>query len=82
MAPIEDHDRALCRPGEMLGFVTTAGGGYGQPSRREPARVAAAVNRGWLSQARAEEVYAVVLRRAENGIEYLVDEAATARRRA
>ena len=65
----------------MLG-ITGAGGGYGNPRDRDPSRVAAAVNRGWLSPERAAAVYGVALRLAANGIEHEVDEAATAGRRA
>ncbi len=71
----------VCQPGEAFKFVTTAGGGYGDPTRRDPTAVAASVNRGWLSPEAAERVYAVALTLGENGIEYVVDEAGTAARR-
>jgi N-methylhydantoinase B len=72
----------VCKPGEAVLGITGAGGGYGNPRDRDPSRVAAAVNRGWLSPERAAAVYGVALRLAANGIEHEVDEAATAGRRA
>ena len=38
----------------------------------------ASVNRGWLSKERAETVYGVALTLAENGVDYIVDEASMA----
>ena len=70
-----------CAPGEMFRFVTTAGGGYGAPARRDPAAVARAVDNGWLSPEKAAEVYAVALRRAADGIRHVVDVDETARLR-
>ena len=69
-------------PGEMLRFVTCGGGGYGDPSSRDPAKVTAAANREWISAERAESAYKVVLKLAENGVDYSVDEDATAALRA
>ena len=68
----------VCKPGEALIYLNTGGGGYGDPRRREPARVLASVNRGWLSKERAETVYGLALTLAENGVDYIVDEASTA----
>jgi N-methylhydantoinase B len=67
----------ITKPGEAVLGVTGAGGGYGNPLDRDPQRVAATVNRGWLSPERAESVYAVALRPAANGIEFIVDDART-----
>ena len=71
-----------CYPGEAFSFVTTGGGGYGNPLKRPPDRVVATVNRGWLSSEKAEEIYGVIVILADNGIEYSVDVSATRRRRA
>lgn len=71
-----------CYPGEAFSFVTTGGGGYGNPLKRPPDRVVATINRGWLSSGKAEEIYGVVVIPADNGIEYCVDVSATLRRRA
>ena len=65
----------------MFRFVTTAGGGYGDPTRREPAAVVRAVDNGWLSPEKAAEVYAVALRRTDDGIGHEVDADETARLR-
>jgi len=40
---------------------------------RDPAKVAADVNRRWLSDARAEEVFGVALKPAANRIDWEVD---------
>lgn len=52
------------------------GGGYGDPLRRDPERVVDDVAEGWISRARAFEVYAVAL--TEAGV---FDGAATERER-
>lgn len=67
----------VCAPGEMLRFITCGGGGYGDPTRRDPRRVAAAVNREWISVERAEAIYKVALRLAADGVLYEVDEPRT-----
>ncbi|MSP83304.1 MAG: hydantoinase B/oxoprolinase family protein [Alphaproteobacteria bacterium] len=72
---------ADCVPGEVLRFVTCGGGGYGDPARRDPARVAAAVNRRWVSSERARDVYKVALAKAANGIDWTIDQVGTQRLR-
>jgi N-methylhydantoinase B len=64
-------------PGETIISVSAGGGGYGLPIERDPARVARDVAEGWVSRARAREVYGVVL--DDRGA---VDVVATAQRRA
>ena len=64
-------------PGEVMVSHAAGGGGYGPPGEREPERVAADVQDGWVSRARAESVYQVVLDNAGG-----VDLAATTARRA
>ena len=49
------------REGEAVVSVSCGGGGYGPPSERDPARVAHDVSEGWVSRARAEDVYKVAL---------------------
>ncbi|WP_432840199.1 hydantoinase B/oxoprolinase family protein [Dactylosporangium sp. CA-092794] len=63
--------------GEVLVNNTGGGGGYGDPLRREPARVAADVRNGFVSAGAAEREYGVVVDPAT----FAVDEAATARLR-
>ena len=47
--------------GERIASFSCGGGGYGDPATREPARVAHDVAEGWVSPARAREVYKVVV---------------------
>ena len=47
--------------GSKLYFTACGGAGYGLPFKRDPERVAASVNRGWLSRKRAMVEYGVVL---------------------
>ena len=63
--------------GQLLRIVTPGGGGYGDPRRRDPALVAHDVKQGKVSVGAAQDLYGVVC--DEAGV---VDEAATARRRA
>jgi len=58
--------------GERVRSFSCGGGGYGAPEERDPARVARDVREGWVSRARARDVYRVVLTDAG-----AVDEAAT-----
>ena len=59
-------ERARCgevvlAPGETVIGISCAGGGYGLPAERDPARVKHDVDEGYLTRTRAEEVYRVVL---------------------
>lgn len=47
--------------GERLLSLTGGGGGYGSPLERDPELVAHDVSEGWISRARAETVYGVML---------------------
>ncbi len=51
-------------------FLACGGGGYGQPSGRSPDRVVGTINRGWLTPARATEVYGVKVRLDEATAQY------------
>lgn len=64
-------------PGEICETRNTGGGGWGDPLAREPTRVRDDVRNGFVSAARAREIYGVVLDAA--GLS--VDAAATAARR-
>lgn len=64
-------------PGEACETRTAGGGGWGDPLRRDPGRVLEDVRNGFVSEVRAREVYGVVV----DTIRWVVDEAATARRR-
>ena len=62
--------------GDVVRVETGGGGGWGHPFDREPERVLADVQTGFVSRAKAEEDYGVVLTRDSE-----VDAAATSRRR-
>jgi N-methylhydantoinase B len=64
-------------PGETVVSVSCGGGGYGRPRERDPELVAADVREGFVSTARAREVYGV-----EVEVDGRVDAAATAALRA
>jgi N-methylhydantoinase B len=71
------------RPGQRVGSRSAGGGGYGNPLDREPELVLADVREGYVTLARAQETYGVVLRGDPRRFEMLsVDEKATAARRA
>jgi N-methylhydantoinase B len=48
-----------CGPNEKLIFRACGGGGYGRPADRPLAMIEASLNHGWLSPAKAGEVYGV-----------------------
>jgi N-methylhydantoinase B len=50
------------QPGDVLLSMPTGGGGYGDPRRRDPEKVAWDVRNGYVSREQAEEVYGVTLR--------------------
>jgi N-methylhydantoinase B len=65
------------RPGEACEARNPGGGGWGDPLRREPARVSEDLRNGFVSVARAREIYGVIV--TADG--FSVDAAATARQR-
>ena len=62
--------------GERIVSITAGGGGYGPPGERDPERVRVDVAEGWITRARAREVYRVGLR---DDLSIDVDETARAR---
>ena len=44
-------------PGDVIRVITGSGGGYGDPRRRDPARVAEDVKNGLITRERAAEIY-------------------------
>jgi N-methylhydantoinase B len=77
-----DFDHCTAGEKEAVHYRSSAGGGYGDPRRREPARVLADVNRRWLSVEAARKAFGVAVKSAPNGVDYVLDEAGTARLRA
>lgn len=71
-----NRDIFTAEPGDVIHIHSPGGGGRGEPSRRDPVAVLLDVERGYVSAARAEADYGVVLRDGH------VDEEATAARRA
>ena len=67
--------------GARIAFQAAGGGGYGDPLARDPDRVAATVDRGWLSEDTARSVYGVALEQDEDGT-WHTDRAGTERLRA
>jgi N-methylhydantoinase B len=63
----------VLQPGETLECMCCGGGGYGDPGAREPEHVRHDVAEGWITAARAGDVYCVQLDRMGE-----VDVAATA----
>jgi len=57
--PASGHVELL--PGETVVSESCGGGGYGRPQLRDPATVLHDVVEGWISSARAREVYAVAV---------------------
>lgn len=73
----------VVRNGQKIRFTAAGGGGYGDPLKRDRARVAASANRGWLSATTAREVYKVALvADPESPDVFRVDEATTSALRA
>ncbi len=57
----KDQDIQLT-PGDRIRVSTPGGGGYGDPRRRDPAKVAQDVARGYYSRAQAEKLFGVRFR--------------------
>jgi N-methylhydantoinase B len=70
---LPDFHQETVAHGEAMHYRSCAGGGYGDPLKREPERVVADVNCRWLSVERAETVFGVALTAGANGIDYVVD---------
>ena len=65
-------------PGEYVRGLEAGGGGYGNPMKRDPARVLKDVERRWETPERALTVYGVVLIGSVDGDDLAIDMAATA----
>lgn len=78
LAPV---DSVVISPGEAVGQHHTGGGGYGSPLEREPARVRDDVLAGFVSFARARDVYGVVFVEETLSADLEVHEEATRKKR-
>jgi len=65
--------------GARLHFTPASGGGYGDPTEREPKRVLADVRQGYVTPSAARDTYGVVVRETASG--YELDEEAIRERR-
>lgn len=61
LEPLPACAEVLIAANEAIVSVSCGGGGYGPPFARDAARVAHDVREGWVSQARAADVYGVAL---------------------
>lgn len=71
------HNETFSTSEEVV-YRSCAGGGYGNPRDRDPARVCQDVNRRWTSVEHARDVFGVAVALGANGVDYQVDAARTA----
>lgn len=76
-----DFDHAVANEKEAVHFRSCAGGSYGDPRKRDPARVLADVNAGWLSVAAARSVYGAAVNQAPDGVDYVLGRAPAGKRK-
>ena len=74
--PLPAYGDVELGPGETIISISSGGGGYGPPEDRETKRVKHDLDEGWITRARAESVYGLVLDGAGE-----IDKAGTAGRR-
>ncbi len=77
--PLPNMGYPVIEPGETLVSTMCGGGGYGDPTDRDPEAVRKDVEAGLVSREAAEETYGVVLKSSDTGLE--VDSEATNERR-
>jgi N-methylhydantoinase B len=65
--------------GETMVSHSAGGGGYGEPSERDPEKVLNDVKEGWISRRRAETIYGVAITGAKENDSLVLDIAATSR---
>jgi N-methylhydantoinase B len=75
---LPDFHSETFSPDEVVVYRSCAGGGYGDPRRRDPRLVCLDVNRRWVSLERARDVFGVALVLGANGVDYEVHAGATA----
>jgi N-methylhydantoinase B len=61
LVALDPYVRLQLAPGESIVSVCCSGGGYGDPGERDPELVASDVADGWVTPARAREVYRVAV---------------------
>ena len=60
-----DIDFSALNPGDVVGIVSSGGGGWGSPLDRKPEKVLTDVRRGFVSEAAAKAEYGVVIKDGE-----------------
>jgi N-methylhydantoinase B len=58
---LQNYDRVLLQPGETIISICSAGGGYGPPHERDPARIQHDIDEGFLTPQRAHQTYRVAI---------------------
>lgn len=58
---VNPRARHILKPGDVIEVRDAGGGGYGEPKRRDPAKVREDVRQGYVSEAVARSVYGVAL---------------------
>jgi len=64
-----NSDVIRCQAGDVIRLTGAGGGGYGSPLERDPQQVLSDVKSGYVSSARAEQDYGVVIREGELDVE-------------
>lgn len=59
--PLDAFAQILLRDGERIVSITCGGGGYGDPRKRDHALVREDVSEGWITAARAADVYGLTI---------------------
>jgi N-methylhydantoinase B len=67
--------RTILNKGDAVRMITSTGGGYGSPMKREPERVALDVKNGYITPEQAEEDYGVIVDSADFSVRELKREA-------
>ena len=62
----------VCQPGQKMVCFACGGGGYGEPAKRNPQRILATINKGWLTPEKAHEVYRVRVTYNEATLDYAI----------
>jgi N-methylhydantoinase B len=70
--PLGSYVRLTLEAGQTIVSYSCGGGGYGEPAARDPLKVAEDVREGWITSARAREIYKVAV--TEGGV---LDDAGT-----
>ena len=63
--------------GDVVSYYSPSGGGYGDPLKREPAKVLDDVLDGFIDADHAREAYGVVLAEVDDGYGWALDAVAT-----